>query len=85
MPVLLVGFPAAFSVFRADRHLLVVAASLLSSATFGDLWDLVSDIVVGGSRLEEDIVGSAGVMGAGGGAGAGGGVGAGTVAGSLNV
>lgn len=79
MPVLLVGFPAAFSVFRADRRLLVVAASLLSLATFGDLWDLVSDIVVGGSRSEEDIVGSAGVMGAGGG------VGAGTVAGSLNA
>ena len=91
MPVLLVGFPAAFSVFRADRRLLVVAASLLSLATFGDLWDLVSDIVVGGSRSEEDIVGLAGVMGAGGGvgagggAGAGGGVGAGTVAGSLNA
>ena len=65
--------------FRADRHLPVAAALLPSLATFGDSWDLVSDMVVGGSRSEEEMVGSMGVMGAGGG------VGAGVATGSLNA
>ena len=71
--------------FCADRRLPVAAALLPSSATFGDSWDLVSDMVVGGSRSEEEMVGSMGVMGAGGGVGGGGGAGAGVATGSLNA
>ena len=63
----------------------MAAALLPSLATFGDSWDLVSDMVVGGSRSEEEMVDLMGVMGAGGGVGGGGGAGAGVATGSLNA